>query len=154
MKALLMDHRSVGQAVFWLAVFLTGFLASWFVVSGANAQVATVSRTDLPTSSLNVSTGLQNAAGVNYFDNDGLTFAVLKSGGTTLTATFTTQQTSVKQDGYGTVPLSDLTVTIPSASTAVIGPFPPQRWNTPEQTVRVSLSTAVNVSITSFRPTK
>lgn len=95
-----------------------------------------------------VSSGLQNAVGVTYFDNDApRTFVVIKNGsGSTLTVTELTQQTSLSVDRYGSVALSNQTVTLANGETRLIGPFPSARWNTANATVGISLSTIVGVS--------
>lgn len=115
----------------------------------AFAQTANISRTDMDNATgVLVSSGLQNAVGVTYFDNDApRTFVVIKNGsGSTLTVTELTQQTSLSVDRYGSVALSNQTVTLANGETRLIGPFPSARWNTANATVGISLSTIVGVS--------
>ena len=123
----------------------------------AFAQVANISRQDVDnTTGLLISSGLQNAAGVTYFDNDApRTMLLVKNGsGGTLTATELTQQTSLTADRYGSVTLSNQAVTIGSGDTRLLGPFPSERWNTVNQTVGVSFSTVTGVSVTAVRVPK
>ena len=118
----------------------------------ASAQTANISTTTLSTAGVDVTTTPQNASGNTYFANDGSTFILIKNGnGTPVTATLITQQTAIQAQGYGTIPLADVTVGVPSATTLLIGPFPTSRWNTTQGTVRVSMSTVTNVSATSIK---
>lgn len=124
---------------------------------GAFAQTANISRTDLTTSGVNLTSSAQNAPGVIYMPNDGRSLLYIdnRSVSTGVTATITTQKTSVTKDGYGTISLSDQVVSIPSSSRVIVGPFPTGRWNSTGGsgggTVRVSMSTVTPVSTTSLR---
>ncbi|WP_398470717.1 hypothetical protein [Tardiphaga sp.] len=118
----------------------------------AQAQVATVSTTNAAITGVNANTGLQNATGVTYFDNDGKTLLMLRNNSAAaITATAVNQQSQICKDGYGCVPLSNVSFTVPSGTTVLAGPFPTGRWNTTKGTVGVSLSTPTGVSATGLR---
>lgn len=117
----------------------------------AEAQVANISTTAASSwPSFNLTTGMQNASPTTYFSNDGDTMLVLRGGGTATTATIITQATSLYQAGYGSAPLVSQTVSIPSATYVLVGPFPPGRWNTAYGTVGVSMSSVTGVSATAY----
>jgi hypothetical protein len=131
-------------------LILTGTLVA--APLAAFAQTATVSRTDLTSSGQNITTGLQNQSGNIYFQNDGYTFVVIRNGnGTAVTATALTQKTSVQKPGFGTITLSDQSISIPSASTVLVGPFPTGRWNLSSGLGRISMSTVTGISATGLR---
>ncbi|MBY5594104.1 hypothetical protein [Rhizobium leguminosarum] len=126
-------------------------VASALLAPVANAQtVPTISTTDITTAGLATNAGMQNAATSTYFSNTGETLLVVKGGGTTVTATLKTQATSISQNGYGSATLSDVAVSIPSASVVVMGPFPPARWNNQYGLVGVSMSAVTGVSATAI----
>lgn len=117
----------------------------------AQAQVANISTTDAVVTGVNTGAGMQNAATSMWFANDGETLLVLKGAATAVTATIKTQATQMSQAGYGTVSLTDQTVSVPSSSVVIAGPFPTGRWNTGFGTVAVSMSAISGVSATSVR---
>ncbi|MGO7756816.1 hypothetical protein ACC761_06525 [Rhizobium ruizarguesonis] len=122
-------------------------VASALLAPVANAQTApNISTTDITTAGINTASGLQAASPTTYFSNTGDALLVVKGGGTTVSATLKTQATSLYQDGYGSTPLSDVTVSIPSASIVVMGPFPQGRWNNQYGLVTVSFTSVVGVS--------
>lgn len=122
------------------------------ITGAVQAQSVNISRSDLPISGTNIATGLQNAPGVAYVANDGRTLLVIKNNaGTAVTGTLVTQKTGLFKDGYGNIALSNETITIPSASTVLVGPFPPARWNTNLAAVQVSLTQSTGISMTSLR---
>lgn len=124
---------------------------------GAFAQAANISRTDMDASTgALISSGLQNAVGVTYFDNEAPdTFLLVKNGsGSTLTATEITQKSSLSVDRFGSVSVSNQAVTLANGETRLIGPFPSARWNTVKGTVKVSFSTVASVSVTAVRVPK
>lgn len=117
----------------------------------AQAQsVPTVSVTDITTSGLSTGSGMQNGATSNWFANNGETLLLVKGGATAVTATIKTQATSMSQQGYGSTPLSDQAVSIPSSSLVVVGPFPAGRWNNSYGLCGVSLSAVTGVSISAI----
>ncbi len=123
----------------------------------AFAQVSNISRTDMDNSTGTlISSGLQNAQGITYFDNDApRTFLLVKNGsGGNLTLTEISQQTSLAVDRYGSISLGNQAVTLANGETRLIGPFPSARWNTVNGTVAVSLSTVSGVSVTAVRVPK
>ncbi|MVO95081.1 hypothetical protein [Rhizobium leguminosarum] len=109
-------------------------------------SVPNISTTDITTAGFNTASALQAASPTTYFSNTGDALLVVKGGGTTVSATLKTQATSLYQDGYGSTPLSDVTVSIPSASIVVMGPFPQGRWNNQYGLVTVSFTSVVGVS--------
>lgn len=116
------------------------------------AQSANVSRTDASLIGLNLNTLPANSVTSTYVANDGRTLLVVKnSSGSPVTATLVTFQTQMSKDGFGSVALANQSVGIPSASTVLIGPFPPGRWSNAAGVVAVSLSTTAGVSTTSIR---
>jgi hypothetical protein len=132
--------------------FLAVTLAVAAVAGDLYAQAANISRTDLVVSGTDITSGLNNAAGKSYIPNDGKTLVVIKNGnGSPVTATVKTKKSSLSKEGYGTVALSDETITVPSATTTIAGPFPVARWNTVSSTVEISMSTVAGVSMTSLR---
>lgn len=118
------------------------------LVSGqADAQTTpNISTTDITTAGLNATTGLQNASGVTYFANNGETLLLVKGGGTTVTATINSVATSVNTQGFGPIVLTSPTVSIPSGSIIVLGPFPPGRYNSQYGLVGVSFTSVTGVS--------
>ncbi|MET4294714.1 hypothetical protein ABIB06_006547 [Bradyrhizobium sp. LB8.2] len=140
-----MMHSTFRQLLFAATALVALFSAD------VQAQAATVSTTDLSVTGLAL-TGMQNAASTNYFTNDGYSALLIKGGGSAVTATIVTQATQMTQSGYGTVTLSDQTVSIPSATYVITGPFPVGRWNnTTSSTVRVNMSGTAGVSLTAVR---
>lgn len=123
--------------------------ASCLISAEAFAQAATVSKSDVSVSGLNVTANSTNAATSTYFENDGQTLLSIRTGASATTATIVTAQSSTYLSGYGNLSLANQVVSVPANSHVLIGPFPVQRWNTVYQTVGVSLSnvTAVSTSI-------
>jgi hypothetical protein len=125
--------------------------ASCLVAASAQAQVATISTTDLTVAGQNVSVGLQNATSPTYFTNDGNTVLVIKGGIVATTATIVTQAQQMTQQGLGTVTLGNQTVSIPSSSITIAGPFPVGRWNIlASSTILVNFSSITTVSATAL----
>ena len=118
----------------------------------AMAQSANISQTTVGLDGFNLATSAQDAVSPTYFSNDGQTLLYLdnESGGS-LSAEVITQKTSVQKNGYGTITLSNQTVTVPNGNQMLVGPFPTSRWNTTNGTVRVSLSTVSGVSATAVK---
>ena len=128
-----------------LAVAMLGAATS------AIAQTApTVSVTDVTPAGRDTSSGMQNAASNNWFANNGETLFVVKGGAVPVTATVKTQATTMSQQGYGSAPLSDQTVSIPAASVVMMGPFPTGRWNNQYGLTGVSITSITGVSITAI----
>lgn len=122
------------------------------IVGVASAQTKNVSRTDLVNTGANLSTNMQNASGVTYFENDGKTVIAFKNNtGAAVTGTVITQRSSVTKEGYSSVSLSNATISIPSASTVLAGPYPAAQWNTSQGTVGISLTSAVGISATALK---
>lgn len=114
----------------------------------ANAQVANISTTAASSfTGLNLTTTMQNASPTTAFSNDGDTVLTIKTGATPVTATLVTQATQMSQDGYGNVGLTNQVVSVPANSYVLVGPFPQGRWNTPQGTVLVSLTSVSGVSV-------
>lgn len=125
-------------------------LACSCLVDIAQAQTATVSTSETGIEGVNLSTSMQNASASTYCRNDGNTLiAFTNNSGEAVTGTLVTQRTEVEKDGYGVIDLSDETISIPSESTVVAGPFPTGRWNTTSQgTIRVNLTGHAGISAT------
>ncbi|WP_442577863.1 hypothetical protein ACSBOB_20160 [Mesorhizobium sp. ASY16-5R] len=122
-------------------------IAAAAISAVAEAQTApNVSTTDITTAGLNASTGLQNASGVTYFANNGETLLLLKAGGTALTATINSIATSVNTQAFGPIALTSPSIVVPSGTIAVLGPFPPGRFNNQYGLVGVSMSSITGVS--------
>lgn len=115
------------------------------------AQAANISRVDAALTGNNLTTGMVNAVGQSYFQNDGRTRFAVKGGASPVTATLVTQKTSVYREGYGSTLLSNIDVSIPANQYVEMGPFPMSRWNTISGTVQVSFSSVVGVSATAIR---
>lgn len=128
-------------------------ILSLLLLSGvAHAQTTpTISTTDVTTSGFNASNALQNAATSMYFQNDGETLLVVKGGASSVTATVKTQATTMSQNGYGSVALTDQTVSVPAGAVVVAGPFPTGRWNNQYGLVGVSMSAVTGVSASTLR---
>jgi hypothetical protein len=138
-----------------LATTVVVVAAAAIIVSEAKAQTApNISTTDAGLSGLNTSAGLQNMPPVAYLKNDGATLLVVKSAATAVTATLVTQAASVQKEGYGSVPLSNQTVSIPANSVVIIGPFPQGRWNNSAGLVQVSMSAVTAISATTLKVPK
>lgn len=114
----------------------------------AEAQVATISTTDLLTSGIST-TAMGASASPTYFGNDGFTFLAVARDGTTKTGTIRSQVTSISTQGLGPITLADQTLSIPSGTGVVLaGPFPKGRWNnTQYDTVRVDWSAPVSLTV-------
>lgn len=139
--------RRIDMPLFLTKVAVMGaVLAAALVASVGHSQAATVSKSDVTTAGLNVTANSTNATTSTYFENDGQTLLSIRTGATATTATIVTAQTSTYLTGYGNVPLSNQVVSVPANSHVLIGPFPVQRWSTPNLTVGVSLSTVTGVS--------
>ncbi|MBZ9674553.1 hypothetical protein [Mesorhizobium sp. ES1-1] len=124
---------------------LSLFVASVF------AQAANISTTAASSFNiLNLTTSMTTAISNTYFTNDGDTMLVVKTGATGISATAKTQAQTMSQAGYGSVPLTDLTVAVPANTYALIGPFPQGRWNTPQGTVQVQLTSTTAVSVSAI----
>jgi len=122
--------------------------------AGAHAQTANVSTTELTVTGFNFTTGAQAASETNYFRNDGKTAAVIHNRqGAPVTATIVNQVGTVNVPGFGPLSLSDQTVTIPSASVVLIGPFALNRFNSGGLT-RINLTSSTLVSITTLKVAK
>ena len=122
------------------------------LASSAQAQSApNISTTDITTSGLSASTGLQNAVSNTYFVNDGRTLLIVKGGGSAVTGTAVTQAGTISQAGYGTVSLTNQTFSVPSGAVVVVGPFPQGRWNNAYGNVAVSFTSVTGVSATAIR---
>jgi hypothetical protein len=118
----------------------------------AMAQTQNISRTDVALSGLNLTTTYQNAPGVIYFPNDGKTLLSLQNtSGGAVTATVVTKATSMSRDGFGSVTLSNQTVSVPNNARMLVGPFPVIRWNQSGSLVQVSMSSVTGVSATAVR---
>jgi hypothetical protein len=114
-------------------------------------SVPTISTTDISVSGLNSSSGLQNASTSTYFSNTGETLLVVRGGGTTVTATINSAATSVNTQAYGPIALTSPTVSIPSGSVVVFGPFQPGRYNIAgTNLVGVSFTSVTGVSVTAI----
>ncbi|WP_322884174.1 hypothetical protein U8C35_06485 [Sinorhizobium medicae] len=135
--------------LFYAALLTTTALT--FFAAEAEAQVANVTPTTVAISGTNVTGLLANASGVMYVPNDGRSLLVLRGGGTAVTATVVTQKTGLFKEGYGNIPLSNETVSVPSASTVLVGPFPAGRFNTNTGVVAISMSSVTGVSATAVK---
>jgi len=125
------------------------------VAGSLHAQSApNVSTTESSITGLNTASGLQAMPPVAYLKNDGATLLVIKSSATAVTATLVTQAASVQKEGYGSVPLSNQTVSIPANSVVIIGPFPQGRWNNSAGLVQVSMSAVTAISATTLKVPK
>lgn len=121
-------------------------------IFSTNAQVANIARTDLDVSTgLVISSGMANAVSQTYFDNDGRTAFVIKTGGAPVTVSFMTAFASYFVERLGLVSLGNQTNVVPSGTTVMYGPFATERWNNANNTVLVSLSTVTGVSVTAVR---
>lgn len=136
-----------------LATTALAFVSSIFSAVDANAQVATVSRTDLDVSTgLVVSSGMANAVSQTYFDNDGRTALIIKNAsGGSLTVTINSAFASYFVERLGLVSLSNQTNVVANGATIMYGPFGTERWNTANNTVLASLSTVTGVSVSAVR---
>ncbi len=118
----------------------------------AFAQTATVSLSTATAAGSNIRTVGQSAQASTYVQNDGKTVLVVDNKqGTGVTATLVNQgPTTVNVSGYGPLTLSDTTISIPSSSIVVIGPFNINRWYAASGLVRVNFSSITSVSLSAF----
>lgn len=139
----------------FLAGIVTAFAVLAFLICSAvtgHAQTApNVSTTEISTAGINTGLALQNASPNTYFQNDGSTLLAIKGGGSPVTATIITQATSINQQGYGSAPLTDQTVSVPANAVIVVGPFPEGRWNNQYGLVRVSFTSVTGVSASALK---
>lgn len=117
----------------------------------AHAGTANISSTELSVSGFNTAASMQNASPTMYLSNDGRSILALKGGASAVTATIVTGATSISKPGFGTVTLSDQTVSVPASAVVLIGPFPRGRWNNSDGLVRVSMTSVVGVSATTLK---
>lgn len=115
------------------------------------AQTANVTNTTVTVSGTNVTGLLASAPGVMYVPNDGRSMLIIRGGGTPVTGTLITQKTGLFKEGYGNITIGNETISIPSASTVIVGPFPPGRFNTTTGVVAVSMSSVTGVSATAIK---
>lgn len=141
MKAFAMNFKK-------LALASAALLAFAMPVKAQVANISTTLASSFATGGFNLNTGMVSAISNTYFTNDGDTALIIRGGGTPVTATIVTQAGSISQAGYGSVPLSNLVVSIPSATYVMVGPFPQGRWNTQFGTVAVSLTSVSGISLT------
>lgn len=130
------------------------FAALGLMASDADAQAISVSRSDIDVTGINVTANTPSApSSTIYFANDGYTLlAVRNTSNTNVSATVNTVATAVMVDGFGPISLSNTTVTIPSNSTVLIGPFAKGRWNNSiYDTVGVTFSSSTFISTTAIR---
>lgn len=86
------------------------------------------------------------AGGGDTFDNDGKTYLHVKNGGAgSITVTINSQKQC--DQGFD----HDLTVNINAGAEALIGPFPPDRFNDDNGEVNVSYSGTTSVTVAAFR---
>ncbi|MEZ5781156.1 MAG: hypothetical protein R3D70_05850 [Rhizobiaceae bacterium] len=127
------------------------FVAAVASIAPALAQTANLTATTVSINGSNVTGLLANASPTMYVPNDGRTMLVLRGGGTAVTATVVTQKTGLFKEGYGNITIGNESVSVPSGSVVVVGPFPPGRFNTTGGNVAVSMSSVVGVSATAIR---
>lgn len=123
-------------------------VAAFMTAVDLNAQVATISTTDLLVSGVS-SSAMVTSASPTYIPNDGESFIAIARDGTTKTATIRTAATQINAQGIGPITLSDQVLNIPSGTGVILaGPFPEGRWNnTQYDTVKIDFSAPVSLTV-------
>lgn len=96
---------------------------------------------------LNLSTTSADVAGDEFTNTGRELLYVSNGGGSSITVTVTAQQTNVQKQGFGSLTVSDTTVTIPAGEDRFIGPFPVQRFSDSAGRVQVSYSDVTSVVV-------
>ena len=127
-------------------------LAVFVTVSSALAATLTVQTS--------VFTGLNftsaSAATTDTFANEGRTFLVFINGNASA-RTLTIAANDADKPGFGTIAIPDTTVTLPGSGTnsgrAIVGPFPPDRFNDSNGRVVYTLDDATGMTVAAIKLT-
>jgi hypothetical protein len=93
------------------------------------------------------------AAGGDVLPNgDGNSFLVVNNAGASnMTVTVTAQRTSIQREGFPTVTVPDITVTVPAAKYKLVGPFGRAAYNDGNGRVVISYSKVTSVTVLGVR---
>lgn len=113
--------------------------------------MATLSVQQMVLDGLEATYASAGAAG-DVFTNDGRTMVHVKNGDSTdHTVTFTAQDTSEQVPGFGTVSVTNTTVTITAGEERFVGFFPQRRFNNSSGQVAVTYDSTTSMTIAVVR---
>lgn len=105
---------------------------------------------------LNYTLGAASAADVAA--NDGKMFLLFQNtNASARTLTLDAVPTTVDKQGFGTITITDTTVTLPGSGTnsgfAIVGPFPPDRFNNSSGQISYTLDVATGMNVAAIKLT-
>jgi hypothetical protein len=100
---------------------------------------------------------LGSASTADVFANDGATFLIFSNANAS-SRTLTIAANDADKPGFGTIAVPDTVVTLPGSGTnggrAIVGPFPPDRFNNSSGQVSYTLDDATGMSVAAVKLTR